>query len=155
MSSELRQATWDSPIGRLRLLASPGGLVRLDFMAVSAAPPEDPVLIQTITQLEAYFTGKSMHFDIPFDLRGTPFQLAVWNAVCEIPWGSTTTYHEIAARIGRPTAIRAVGAANGANPISIIVPCHRLIGADGSLRGYGGGIEQKKFLLALEKRTIA
>jgi len=102
-------------------------------------------------QLTAYFVGQLRDFDLALDWRGTPFQLAVWKAVCAIPYGETSTYGEIAMFIGRPAASRAVGAANGANPLAPIVPCHRLIGSDGSLRGYGAGLNTKQWLLDLEQ----
>src|SRR5690348_16706342 len=101
-------------------------------------------------QLERYFAGELAQFTCPLDLRGTAFQLQVWNALTRIPYGETRTYTEIAQEIGRPSAIRAVGAANGANPIAIIVPCHRVIGSNGTLTGYGGGLPTKAWLLALE-----
>lgn len=106
------------------------------------------------TQLVEYFSGKRKTFDFPLAPRGTEFQLAVWNALLEIPYGDTVTYAELARRIGRPAAVRAVGAANGANPIPVIIPCHRVIGSNGTLTGYGGGIERKQWLLALEGRRL-
>lgn len=106
------------------------------------------------TQLTEYFSGKRKSFDFPLAPKGTAFQLAVWNALLEIPYGDTTTYAELARRIGRPSAVRAVGAANGANPIPVIIPCHRVIGSNGTLTGYGGGIERKQWLLALEGRRL-
>ena len=102
-------------------------------------------------QLLEYFEGKRTAFDLPLDLRGTPFQLEVWRALLAIPYGETRSYAEIARAVGRPAAVRAVGAANGANPIAIVVPCHRVIAADGSLGGYGGGLELKARLLAMER----
>jgi methylated-DNA-[protein]-cysteine S-methyltransferase len=106
------------------------------------------------TQLTGYFSGTRKSFDIPLAPKGTPFQLAVWNALLEIPYGDTVTYAELARRIGKPSAVRAVGAANGANPIPVIIPCHRVIGSNGTLTGYGGGIERKQWLLALEGRRL-
>lgn len=106
------------------------------------------------TQLTEYFSGKRKTFTFPLAPRGTAFQLAVWNALLEIPYGDTITYAELARRIGRPSAVRAVGAANGANPIPVIIPCHRVIGSNGTLTGYGGGIERKQWLLALEGRRL-
>ena len=102
-------------------------------------------------QLEEYFAGKRKQFDLPLSLRGTEFQRQVWAALRDIPYGVTRSYGQIAQAVGRPKAVRAVGMANHRNPISIIVPCHRVVGADGSLTGYGGGLENKKFLLALER----
>jgi methylated-DNA-[protein]-cysteine S-methyltransferase len=105
-------------------------------------------------QLQEYFSGKRQAFTFPLAPRGTPFQLAVWNALLEIPYGDTISYAELARRIGKPSAVRAVGAANGANPIPVIIPCHRVIGSNGTLTGYGGGIERKQWLLALEGRRL-
>jgi len=104
--------------------------------------------------LRDYFAGTLHAFDLPLAPRGTPFQLAVWNALLEVPWGETISYAELARRVGKPSAVRAVGAANGANPIPVIIPCHRVIGSNGSLTGYGGGIERKQWLLAHEGRRL-
>lgn len=109
---------------------------------------------RAVDQLVEYFQGNRKTFDIPLALRGTEFQLAVWNELLRVPYGDTITYAELARRIGRPAAIRAVGAANGANPIPVIVPCHRVIGSNGTLTGYGGGIERKQWLLAHEGRWL-
>ena len=103
-----------------------------------------------ISQLDAYFTGKLRDFTLPLDLRGTSFQRQVWDILCGIPWGETRTYGEIAQALGRPRAARAVGRAVGTNPVSIVVPCHRVVGSDGSLTGYGGGLDRKRALLKLE-----
>ncbi|HLI06277.1 MAG TPA: methylated-DNA--[protein]-cysteine S-methyltransferase [Ktedonobacteraceae bacterium] len=108
-------------------------------------------LRQGIGELRRYFAGERVEFSCPLDLYGTPFQLEVWQALCHIPYGETRTYAEMAQALGRPLAVRAVGAANGANPIAIIVPCHRVIGSNGSLTGYGGGLPMKEWLLALEE----
>jgi O-6-methylguanine DNA methyltransferase len=106
-----------------------------------------------IDELGRYFAGERVQFTCPLDLRGTPFQLLVWNALTRIPYGETCSYTEIAREIGHPRAVRAVGAANGANPIAIVVPCHRVIGSNGSLTGYGGGLPTKAWLLALESSS--
>ena len=106
-------------------------------------------------QLAEYFAGTRRTFDLPLDLRGTAFQLAAWNALAEIPYGETRTYAEQAGRIERPAAVRAVGAANGRNPLSIVLPCHRVVGSDGALRGFAGGLGAKAALLALERETLA
>jgi methylated-DNA-[protein]-cysteine S-methyltransferase len=106
-------------------------------------------------QLEEYFAGERTAFEVPLDLRGTPFQLAVWNALLEIPFGVTCSYGELARRIGKPRAVRAVGHAIGSNPVAIVVPCHRVIGARGRLTGYAGGIERKAWLLAHEGCAVA
>ncbi len=111
-------------------------------------------LRQGMDELRRYFAGEHLDFACPLDLYGTPFQLEVWRALCRIPYGETRSYAQIAQAIGRPLAVRAVGAANGANPVGIIVPCHRVIGSNGSLTGYGGGLPMKEWLLALEKGQL-
>lgn len=113
---------------------------------------DDPWFAPATAQLAAYFAGDLTSFDLPLAPSGTPFQMRVWEALRAIPYGQTASYGQVAARIGQPTASRAVGLANGRNPISIIVPCHRVIGASGSLTGYGGGLDRKQVLLALESR---
>ena len=145
----------NSPTGALRLAASASGLTHLSYAAAVPAGAETSPAAQRILQaaahqLEEYFDGRRRTFDIPLDFTGTPFQVEVWNALLTIPFGATASYGEIARQVGRPTAVRAVGAANGANPISIIVPCHRVIGSDRRLTGYGGGLPRKRFLLAHE-----
>ena len=140
-----------SPIGRLTLVASDHGLCAVDWG--SAGRKRDiagPVLDAAATQLEEYFAGTRREFDLPLDLRGTPFQLRAWRALAEIPYGSTVSYGEQAGRLGVPRAVRAIGAANGRNTLPIVLPCHRVIGADGSLTGYGGGLDVKRWLLAHE-----
>ena len=150
----------DSPIGPLEIeVDEDGRLTTVSFRALhgdrGAHPPGSlATLGMTEAQLSEYFSGKRQTFDIPLNLKGTEFQLAVWNELLRIPYGDTITYAELARRIGRPSAIRAVGAANGANPIPVIVPCHRVIGSNGTLTGYGGGIERKQWLLALEGRRL-
>ncbi|HEY8965921.1 MAG TPA: methylated-DNA--[protein]-cysteine S-methyltransferase [Candidatus Methylacidiphilales bacterium] len=149
-----------SPVGRLRLIASGAGLAailwedddpaRVPLEAV-AEDGADPVLDETERQLGEYFAGKRREFALPLAAEGTPFQKAVWDALSEIPYGETRSYGQIAARIGKPSSVRAVGAANGRNPISILVPCHRVIGADGKLTGFAGGLETKAALLARER----
>lgn len=120
-----------------------------EWIRVPGAYPE------VTAQLAAYFAGDLTGFDLPLAPRGTPFQRAVWAALTRIPYGTTTTYATVARGIGRPTAIRAVGTANGRNPIAVIIPCHRVIGTDGTLHGYGGGLPRKRTLLALEARTVS
>ena len=110
---------------------------------------------ETLRQLRAYFAGELRTFDVPLEMIGTEFQRRVWQALRKIPYGETTSYSQLASRIGAPRALRAVGAANGRNPIPIIVPCHRVIGASGHLVGFGGGLEWKRFLLDLEARNVA
>jgi len=153
--------TIDSPIGPLTMVLNEEGvLTELRFHRKGDDPP--PVNRQpptancepVIAQLTDYFSGTRKSFDLPLSLHGTPFQLSVWNELLNIPYGETITYAELARRTGKPAAIRAVGAANGANPIPVIVPCHRVIGSNGTLTGYGGGIERKQWLLALEGRRL-
>ena len=146
--------TWmESPVGRLLLAGDEKGLHKLLF---GGKPEpgwrEDPkALAEPVRQLRAYFAGQLHDFDLPLAPEGTPFQLRVWRELRNIPYGQTISYGELARRIGSPNGSRAVGLANGANPISIVVPCHRVIGSNGKLTGYGGGIENKELLLALEK----
>jgi len=154
------EPTWyteiDSPVGRLLLATTEYGLSIVHFQRSRRAsvPSEwardERRLAEPIEQLRAYFDGSLREFDLLLDLAGTEFQTTVWTALLGVPWGETTSYSEIARRIGRPSAVRAVGAANGRNPIPIIVPCHRVVGADGSLTGYGGGLDAKRWLLAHE-----
>jgi methylated-DNA-[protein]-cysteine S-methyltransferase len=139
----------DSPVGPLTLVERDGALARLSFGA-HADSPATPLLHRAVAQLNEYFAGARRSFDLPLAPSGTEFQLACWRALAEIPYGETRSYGEQARRIGRPDRARAVGAANGANPIAIILPCHRVIGADGSLVGFGGGLETKRRLLDLE-----
>jgi methylated-DNA-[protein]-cysteine S-methyltransferase len=153
----------DSPIGQLRLVASPVGLAGLWFVErqrhapdacrVASWPTADhhPILDRAIDQLRRYFAGTLREFALPLDLdRGTDFQRAVWQALRDIPAGRTCSYADLAVRIGRPHALRAVGTAVGRNPLGIVIPCHRVMGSDGSLRGYAGGLDRKKALLLLE-----
>ena len=148
----------DSPIGRLFLAADDAGLRAIEFPANRHPVKQDgdwregqhPLLDQTSRQLGEYFAGTRQSFDLPLAPRGTDFQLSVWQALRTIPFGDTWSYAQLAAKIGKTSAMRAVGAANGRNPIPIIVPCHRVIGADGSLTGFGGGLPTKEFLLRLE-----
>jgi methylated-DNA-[protein]-cysteine S-methyltransferase len=119
--------------------------------AVHVSPDDHPVLRDTVDQLGEYFDGRRTEFDLPLDPVGTPFQLAVWNVLRTIPYGDTLTYGEQAARLGDPNKARAVGAANGRNPISIVVPCHRVVGSSGKLTGFGGGLDAKAWLLDHER----
>lgn len=141
----------DTPIGSLWLSRDEHGLSRVDFHGDARARSGDPLLAEAETQLLAYFAGERTRFELPLSPRGTDFQRSVWAAVGAIPYGDTTTYSELAASLGRPTAFRAVGAANGRNPLPVIVPCHRVIGAAGALTGYGGGLDRKRALLDLER----
>jgi len=149
----------DSPIGRL-LLSCDGECLTGVYMDVPSKSPREmqgwvqdanaAPLPATVRQLSEYFAGTRREFDLPLRLDGTPFQQRVWQSLTEIPYGETWSYGELAKRIGNPNASRAVGLANGSNPIAILVPCHRVIGADGSLTGYGGGLDRKRWLLAHE-----
>ena len=149
----------DSPIGRVLLAGRAGALSLIYFMSGPGRMTPDPAwhedprpFADARRQLEAYFAGRLEVFDLPLALDGTPFQVKVWRAVAEIPYGQTRAYGEVARRIRRPNAVRAVGAANGQNPLPIVIPCHRVIGSNGSLTGYGGGLPIKRALLALESR---
>jgi methylated-DNA-[protein]-cysteine S-methyltransferase len=165
-TTEITSTTvYASPLGPLTLVASDAGLravlwngdnpVRagLDRSPLGGRADPAPVLAETARQLDAYFDGSRTSFDLPLDLHGTPFQQQAWRALAEIPFGETRTYAEQAVRLGRPNAFRAVGAANGRNPLSIVLPCHRVIGSDGSLTGFAGGLEAKRWLLEHEGRT--
>jgi methylated-DNA-[protein]-cysteine S-methyltransferase len=125
----------------------------LERLRISETAIHDSVN-NAITQLDEYFAGSRRNFDLPLDLHGTEFQVAAWNALAEIPYGHTASYGQQAASIGRPRAVRAIGGANGRNPVAIVLPCHRIVGADGSLTGFGGGIEVKKWLLDHEQTVL-
>lgn len=143
-----------APSLALHIAATPAGIcaIRFDPPPPEGAPSShNPLLAEALSQLRAYFEGRLREFQLPLDMAGTDFQLRVWRHLQTIPYGETRSYSWIAEAIGRPAAVRAVGAANGANPVPIVVPCHRVIGADGKLVGYGGGLPLKKRLLALEK----
>ena len=152
----------DSPVGKLKLVASgaglaailwendPPGRVRLEVLAEDR---NHPVLLEAEKQLSEYFAGQRTSFDLRLDFAGTEFQRKVWKALLEIPFGETRTYGQIARQLGNPNAMRAVGAANGRNPISIVAPCHRVIGADGDLTGFAGGLKVKEYLLGMERGT--
>ena len=155
---------YDSPLGRYVLVTSDKGIVCLEpeehavsritrWKADGVSMKEGSSLAnRAVRELEAYFAGRLRKFTLPLDLCGTPFQKTVWKALLRIPYGETRSYSDIAKAIGKPAAVRAVGLANGANPVSIIVPCHRVIGKSGDLVGYGGGLERKRALLELEAR---
>jgi len=174
----LAGTVWESPAGPLEILASDGGLRLIQFAANGAGvtagtagvppgparrrsprantypnlqPKAEAIVAQAGQQLEEYFAGTRRDFELPLDLCGTRFQIDVWQALLRVPYGETITYRALAASAGRPAAIRAAGAANGANPLSIVVPCHRAIGTNGSLTGYAGGLPIKRFLLDLER----
>ncbi len=152
----------DSPVGLLTLVATDGVLSGVFMIDQRHRPPietfgdRDPKPFpEVIDQLATYFAGERISFDLELAAVGTPFRRDVWAALCQIPYGRTASYGQIAGRIGRPGASRAVGLANGANPIGIIVPCHRVVGSNGSLTGYGGGLQRKQFLLNLETRRVS
>lgn len=140
----------DSAIGRLRLTSDGTHLTGLWMNADDEGTDDAPILRVAEEQLNEYFAGQREEFNLPLQAAGTLFQQRVWAELCKIPYGTTISYGDLAKRIGQPTASRAVGLANGQNPISIIVPCHRVIGSTGKLTGYGGGLERKKFLLQHE-----
>jgi methylated-DNA-[protein]-cysteine S-methyltransferase len=165
------ETTIDSPVGPLRLLADTHGLRAIEFdpnvsnrkvrrvAAVEAMAKEDERVARALlalveTQLGEYFAGTRQDFDLPLRPLGTGFQTSAWLALADIPYGQTRSYGQQARMIGHPEAVRAVGAANGSNPIPIVLPCHRVIGANGSLTGFGGGLPMKRFLLDLERRTV-
>ncbi|WP_406456863.1 methylated-DNA--[protein]-cysteine S-methyltransferase [Streptomyces sp. NBC_00876] len=150
----------DSPYGPLTLVATDGVLSGLYMTGQRHRPPEETFGVpdpgpfdEVIEQLDAYFAGELREFDLPLHLDGTPFQRSVWAGLRRIPYGETRSYGELAENLGKPGASRAVGLANGKNPIGIIVPCHRVIGASGGLTGYGGGLDRKQRLLAFENGT--
>ena len=151
---KLSRAVYKSPVGELLIVCTETALLSLGVRKVQESAEDkenNPVVQQTIKELEEYFAGNRKVFTVPLDLRGTEFQKKVWEALREIPYGETRSYKEIAEKIGNPKASRAVGMANHRNPIGIVVPCHRVVGANGKLTGYAGGIPMKQALLELEK----
>ncbi|MFJ2396417.1 methylated-DNA--[protein]-cysteine S-methyltransferase [Streptomyces sp. NPDC087843] len=153
-----RHTVTDSPYGPLTLVADDGLLCGLYMVGQRHRPPQedfgerdDTLLAESKRQLAAYFAGDLKEFDVPMRLAGTPFQRRVWDQLARIPYGEIRSYGELADALGNPKASRAVGLANGRNPVGIIVPCHRVVGADGSLTGYGGGLERKRRLLDFER----
>ncbi len=148
------RALYKSPIGPLEIVGTEEGIQLIEFsdrISVPEGPPA-PCLKECCRQLDEYFSGRRRTFSLKLDLRGTPFQKRVWNELLKIPLGRTATYRDIAAALGNPRSTRAVGGANHRNPVSIVVPCHRVVGAAGGLTGYGGGIWRKEWLLAHEKK---
>lgn len=160
MTNASRACThYDSPLGRMLVAATDRGVAGIWFVGQKHGPdssgwtedPQHPMLRAAVAQLQDYFAGKRNSFELPLDLAaGTPFQQSVWQALLAIPAGATCSYADLARGLGRPTATRAIGAAVGRNPVSIVVPCHRVLGTGGSLTGYAGGLERKRALLALE-----
>lgn len=161
-SSHTAQAVVSSPLGEVRLARTALGLSGMWFAGQRDDPgdlpvphrADDPVLAEAARQLDAFWAGRRQQFDLPLDLIGTPFQRKVWQALLDIPFGSWRHYGDIAQQIGQATASRAVGGAVGRNPVSVIVPCHRVIGLNGTLTGYSGGMDRKKALLRLEGHAI-
>ncbi len=159
--NQIYYSTFESPVGPLLLAGSKAGLQLVSFAAGDQAKSVDPewrldnsAFVDVVQQLQSYFAGERKNFDLSLLLEGTDFQKTVWTALRKIPYGETISYKELAEMIGKPRAVRAVGAANGANPIPIIIPCHRVIGNDGSLTGFGGGLPLKKRLLELESHQL-
>ena len=161
-----RTTTVDSPVGLLTLVATDEGLCELSWNgdrndgkeSLAHGAVQDaghPVLVQAVRELDEYFAGQRTEFTLPLAPSGTDFQQSAWKVLCGIPFGETISYGEQARRLGNPNAVRAVGGANGRNPIGIIVPCHRVIGADGSLTGFGGGMDVKRTLLDHERKVTA
>ena len=149
---EFTQSTVASPIGPLTLVAAGGALAGV-YMDAQRHLPAVVASAKPASQLAEYFAGRRTEFDLPIEMAGTDFQRRVWAALREIPYGETVSYGELARELGKASASRAVGLANGKNPVSVIVPCHRVVGSDGSLTGYGGGLDRKRFLLDLEQRV--
>ena len=156
----LAHTLFPSPVGDLTLVASDTGLVAILWqdddparvrLAAREVRTDHPILAMAQAQLTDYFAGARRAFTVPLDVRGTPFQQMIWAALRDIPFGETRSYGDIARAVGRPTASRAVGAANGRNPLSIIAPCHRVVGANGALTGFAGGVETKRWLLDFEQ----
>ena len=149
-------ASLPSPVGTLTVGADAAGITAIAFPgempAVDGAANPNPLIREALRQLRAYFAGRLANFELPLNPAGTVFQKSVWQALLAVPFGATLSYGEIATRVGNPRGARAVGLANGRNPIAIVVPCHRIIGRDGSLTGYGGGLDRKRWLLAHEQR---
>jgi methylated-DNA-[protein]-cysteine S-methyltransferase len=155
MVNAVHYAIMDSPLGSLTLASSVQGLASVQFGLNMPADGviDDAANREAIEQLQEYFEGKRTHFDLPLDVQGTPFQVSVWNELLKIPYGSTCSYIDIARSLGKPGAARAVGMANHENPIAVVIPCHRVVGSDGSLTGYAGGLHLKKQLLGIEKQS--
>ncbi|MDZ7696095.1 MAG: methylated-DNA--[protein]-cysteine S-methyltransferase [Deltaproteobacteria bacterium] len=162
MSNKIAYTEWDSPVGRLLIAGDFSGLRLIRFP--NRLRPGEPEahweknpgpLREAVSQLNAYFDGTRRSFNLPLAPEGTPFQLTVWEALSRIPYGETVSYGQLADTIGKPRAARAVGGAVGKNPVPIVLPCHRIIGADGSLTGFGGGLDRKTALLSMEKKYRA
>jgi methylated-DNA-[protein]-cysteine S-methyltransferase len=153
-----------TPLGPLVLATDGDALTGAWFDGQRYQPPMDsgwqqradlPILRRSVAELAEYFAGRRTRFDLPLAPSGTPFQRVVWEAIASVPYGETIAYNALAARVGRPECIRAAGAATGRNPLSIVIPCHRIVGADGTLTGYAGGLDRKRALLALERAGVS
>ena len=155
MLNAVHYAIMDSPLGSLTIASSERGLVSVQFGLNVPADGliDDAANREIVEQLQEYFEGKRTNFELPLDVQGTPFQMAVWNELLKIPYGSTCSYIDIARSLGKPGAARAVGMANHENPIAVVIPCHRVVGSDGSLTGYAGGLHLKQQLLGIETQT--
>jgi len=148
------QQTIDSPLGAVQIFANEQGLLRINLGKIADTPDASSALTRlTATQLQQYFAGNLTTFTLPLAATSTPFQQQVWQALCQLPYGTTCSYARLANDIANPKAVRAVGAANGKNPLAIVVPCHRVIGANGTLTGYAGGLDNKAWLLDHEQRV--
>lgn len=156
-SAPLHTACLDTPLGPITVSATAAGITAVTYGGSPTAPASGapPCLAETLEQLAEYFDGRRITFSVPLLIRGTPFQTAVWEALAAIPFGTATSYRDLAAALGRPRAVRAVGAANARNPLNILIPCHRVLGAAGALTGYSGGLARKKWLLDHERRVRA
>jgi methylated-DNA-[protein]-cysteine S-methyltransferase len=163
MNEIVRWCRIETPLGTVRIVARGHAIagVWFDGQKYDAVPdaawhesPNDPLLRDAARQLKEYFAGRRARFDLALAPQGTAFQQSVWRAIAKVPAGRTASYGDLARRIGRPSAVRAVGAAVGRNPLSVVVPCHRIVGSDGSLTGYAGGLERKRLLLALERVEV-
>ena len=153
MNDQINHIIIPSPLGPLRLVSNGRALVRIEFPdrhGADGRPQRDAVLDQAARELEEYFAGRRRRFAVPLDAAGTAFQKQVWQALRAIPFGELRSYRDVAEQLGKPRAVRAVGAANGRNPIPIVVPCHRVVGSNGQLTGFAGGLNAKRALLALE-----
>jgi len=164
MNDDVRFDRMAGPLGPMLLVARGDALAGIHFDGQRYQPPigahwrrqpNDPLLRSARRQLDEYFAGERTAFDLPLAVVGTPFQRAVWHAIAAVPYGATIAYRELAARAGRAQSIRAAGAATGRNPWAVVVPCHRILGSDGTLTGYAGGLDRKRALLALEARGVA
>ena len=159
----MKRITFDGPLGGMLVVGTDTALGGIYFAGQKYYPapcdqwpeaPGDALLTEARRQLEAYFEGRRRSFDLPLAPEGTPWQRAVWRELCAVPYGATRSYGELARRLGKPTASRAVGAAVGRNPLTLVIPCHRIVGAAGNLTGYAGGIERKRALLDLEAENV-